>query len=161
MYLVGIIESNDNKIKMNQINKKKLFNICKINENNILNYKNVMFNALIINQINPRLITKKEMERVIKNSKILILNIDNPENRKVIQEVNEIEVITYGFSKRATVTIVSCEEGNIILDFQRKIIGLNNNIIEEKEISEKCDEGRKRNTLFYKHQNFGKFIVII
>ena len=165
MYIVGIIETDNNRIRMENIlkiiNKKDMFNINIMNDSNIENFKNIKFNVLIINDDISKFLRKEKLKEILENTKILILNIDYVENRRIINEKYDMEVITYGFSKKATVTIISFDEGNIILELQRKIIGLNNNVIEEKEIKERYDNGKKRYALFYKFKNFGKFIVII
>ena len=149
MYLVGIIDFNDNKINIGNLlkNIKKCI-IHKINLKNINNYKNIRFNVLVINDNLERVKNNEELERIIENSRIILLNIDYKENIDFLKHSKALEVVTYGFNQKATVTIVSFDEGNITLDFQRKIISLNNEVIEEKEITEMYNNRAKTGCIF-------------
>ncbi len=71
---------------------------------------------------------------------MVLLNIDYKENLKIAENLKS-EVITYGFNKKATVTITSNDEDNIILEIQRKIISFNNVKIENEEIAKSFNSG--------------------
>lgn len=144
MYLVGIIENKNNTIEISKILQEmqiyKKCTIMKIKQDNLDNLKNVKFDVVIINQELDVEKYKVNLDNILKNTKILILNIDYKENLKVVENL-KIQVITYGFNKKATVTITSCDEDNIMLEFQREIITLNNNRIENREIKKSFKTG--------------------
>lgn len=121
MYLVGIIENKNNTIEISKILQEmqiyKKCTIMKIKQDNLDNLKNVKFDVVIINQELDVEKYKVNLDNILKNTKILILNIDYKENLKVVENL-KIQVITYGFNKKATVTITSCDEDNIMLEFQ-------------------------------------------
>lgn len=144
MYLVGIIENKNNTIEISKILEKmqiyKKCTIMKIKQDNLDNLKNVKFDVVIINQELDVQKYKVNLDNILRNTKILILNIDYKENLKVVENL-KIQVITYGFNKKATVTITSCDEDNIMLEFQREIITLKNSKIENKEIKKSFNTG--------------------
>ena len=144
MYLVGIIENKNNTIEISKILQEmqiyKKCTIMKIKQDNLDNLKNVKFDVVIINQELDVEKYKVNLYNILKNTKILIINIDYKENLKVVENL-KIQVITYGFNKKATVTITSCDEDNIMLEFQREIITLNNNRIENREIKKSFKTG--------------------
>lgn len=137
MYLVGIIEKTCNTIEMNRILEKnniyKLYTISKMNEKNIDNFKNVKFDVIIINYEISFENCKTNIRNILNNSKIVLLNIDYKRNLKIVENI-ESQVITYGFNKKATVTITSCDEDNIILGVQRGIMNLKKQKIENQEL---------------------------
>ena len=137
MYLVGIIEKTCNTIEMNRILEKnniyKLYTISKMNEKNIDNFKNVKFDVIIINYEISFENCKTNIRNILNNSKIVLLNIDYKRNLKTLENI-ESQVITYGFNKKATVTITSCDEDNIILGVQRGIMNLKKQKIENQEL---------------------------
>ena len=137
MYLVGIIEKTCNTIEMNRILEKnniyKLYTISKMNEKNIDNFKNVKFDVIILNYEISFENCKTNIRNILNNSKIVLLNIDYKRNLKIVENI-ESQVITYGFNKKATVTITSCDEDNIILGVQRGIMNLKKQKIENQEL---------------------------
>ena len=70
---------------------------------------------------------------MLNNSSSILVNSDVKIDSNLFYEINAY-VISYGFNKRATVTIVSCEQDELILDIQREINGLNNIKIDSGEI---------------------------
>ena len=61
-----------------------------------------------------------------------VLNADVKVNLEV-QENIELEIITFGFNTKATITASSVEE-NILICIQRNLKDIYNNIIEQQEI---------------------------
>lgn len=145
MYLVGIIEKTCNTIEMSKIlDKKGLYKKCtitKMNQDNLSNFKNVKFDVVIINYEIDIKKCEKILNTILNQSKVVLLNIDYKENLKVVENINT-QVITYGFNKKATVTITSCDEDNIMLEIQREIISLNNEVIESREIQSAYETGK-------------------
>lgn len=134
MSVVGIITSPNNiieieeKIKRNQINEK---NIIIITKENIRNIKNVKFDIVVIFDETQE---QEELKKVVKESKCVLLNSDYKENLKLIDEHTNSYVITFGYNSRASITIVSNENEEIILEIQREINLNKNQKIECQEI---------------------------
>lgn len=145
MYLVGIIEKTCNTIEMSKIlDKKGIYKKCtitKMNQDSLSNFKNVKFDVVIINYEIDIGKCEKILKSILNSAKVIILNIDYKENLKVVENINT-QVITYGFNKKATVTITSCDEDNIMLEIQREIISLNNVVIESREIQSAYETGK-------------------
>lgn len=145
MYLVGIIEKTCNTIDTSRIlEEKDIYKKCtitKMNQHNLSNFKNVKFDVLIINYKIDNEKCFKYLNILLNSAKIIILNIDYKENIKIVENV-KTQVITYGFNKKSTVTITSCEENNIILELQREIISLNNLKLKTMEIKKSYETGR-------------------
>ncbi len=134
MSVVGIITSQNNiieieeKIKRNQINEK---NIIIITKENIRNIKNVKFDIVVIFDETQE---QEELKKVVKESKCVLLNSDYKENLKLIDEHTNSYVITFGYNSRASITIISNENDEIILEIQREIDLAKNKKIECQEI---------------------------
>ena len=145
MYLVGIIEKTCNTIDTSRVlEEKDIFKKCtitKMNQNNLLNFKNVKFDVLILNYKIDLEKCDNYLNIILNSAKIIILNIDYKENIKIVENV-KAQVITYGFNKKSTVTITSCEENNIILELQREIISLNNMRLKNMEIKNAYETGK-------------------
>lgn len=137
MYLVGIIEKSCNTMEMNRILEKnniyKKCTVSKMTESNLSNFKNIKFDVIIINYEMNLEKCEDSLKNILNNAKIILLNIDYKENLKVVKDI-DTQVITYGFNKKATVTITSCDEDNIILEVQREIINLKNEKNESTEL---------------------------
>lgn len=137
MPLVGIIsrESDSNFIK-NEIAKnseKNKFEIININKKSIENIKNIKFDILVVNDnIEQLLEESKYLEKIINRASYLIINSDIENNISLLKDI-KTNIITYGFNKKATITISSIKDENTMLCIQRNIRGVKNNLIEEQE----------------------------
>lgn len=132
--VVGIITNQNNiieieeKIQSYKINEK---NIIIITKENVSNIKNVKFDMIIIfDQIEE----DEEIKKVVRESKYVLLNSDYKENLKLIDEHTNSYVITFGYNSRASITIISNENDEIILEIQREIDLAKNKKIECQEI---------------------------
>ena len=146
MAVIGIITKSNN---INEIEKTlekygiHEKNIVIITKHTIENIKNVKFDIIIIfDQIEDDNILKK----VLDSSKYLIINTDFKENVKLLNMAEDQYVITFGFNSRATITIISNENDEIILDLQREIENLNKEKIESKEI--KLENNFNKNRIY-------------
>lgn len=128
MSVVGIITNSSNIIEL----EKKL-NIIVINEKSIENVKNVKFDIVIIYQETKQ---NEKIKQLISTCKYLVINTDIKENLKLLEgiEMAETTIITYGFNRKSSITIVSNENDEIILEIQREINNLKNEKIECQEI---------------------------
>lgn len=144
MAVIGIITNKDNIIEEEEELKKydiDTKNIIIINEKSIENFKNIKFDILVIYE---KITVNESIKKIIKLSKYLIINTDYIENIKLLDEQIETCVITFGFNSKATVTIVSNENEEIILSVQREIINLQGNKIECMEIKMKNNNCKNR-----------------
>lgn len=146
MAVIGIITKSNN---INEIEKTlekygiHEKNIVIITKHTIENIKNVKFDIIIIfDQIEDGDILKK----VLDSSKYLIINTDFKENVKLLNMAEDQYVITFGFNSRATITIISNENDEIILDLQREIENLNKEKIESQEI--KLENNFNKNRIY-------------
>ena len=146
MAVIGIITKSNN---INEIEKTlekygiHEKNIVIISKHTIEIIKNVKFDIIIIfDQIEDDDILKK----VLDSSKYLIINTDFKENVKLLNMAEDQYVITFGFNSRATITIISNENDEIILDLQREIENLEKKKIESQEI--KLENNFNKNRIY-------------
>ncbi len=128
MSVIGIILNSNNIIeKENKLLDK---NLIIINEDVANNFKNIKFDILIISEEMNKI---EEIKEIVKNTKFLILNTDFKENLKLLDDI-KASVITFGFNSKSTITIVSNENEEIILEIQREIENLVGKKVECQEI---------------------------
>lgn len=146
MAVIGIITKSNNIIEIEKTLEKYGIhekNIVIITKHTIENIKNVKFDIIIIfDQIEDDDILKK----VLDSSKYLIINTDFKENMKLLDMAENQYVITFGFNSRATITIISNENDEIILDLQREIENLDKEKIESQEI--KLENNFNKNRIY-------------
>lgn len=144
MAVIGIITKSSNIMEIEKALGKyniKEKNIIIISEETIENIKNVKFDIIVIfDQIE----NSSTIKHIIESSKYLIINSDYKENLKLIDTRENQYVITYGFNSRATITIISNENDQIILDLQREIEALDKRKIETQEIKIENNFKKKR-----------------
>ena len=133
MSVIGIISNSNNIIELenkfkNELNEK---NIIGINEKSLKNFIHIKFDIIVIyNEME----NTKVLKEIIKNSKYLIINTDFKENLSLLDDEINSSVITFGFNSKSTITIVSNENEEIILDVQREIENYNGKKIECQEV---------------------------
>lgn len=136
MPFIGIIsDSKSERIIKNILEKcfGKEANIFIINSNSVENLKNIKFETILITENSEILKSNKGIiTKIIENAKYLIINADEEINLEIIPE-KTLNVITFGFNSKATITASSVEE-DILLCIQRKIKDIGNNVIEQQEI---------------------------
>ena len=146
MAVIGIITKSNNIIEIEKTLEKYGIhekNIVVITKHTIENIKNVKFDIIIIfDQIEDDDILKK----ILDSSKYLIINTDFKENMKLLSMAEDQYVITFGFNSRATITIISNENDEIILDLQREIENLEKKKIESQEI--KLENNFNKNRIY-------------
>lgn len=141
MAFIGIITSKRNeelskKIFKNLFNENliKRNNVVIINELNVNNIKNVLFETIIINEDNVIIKNKMDsLKKILEKCKFLILNSDIDINLESIYRL-KLTVITYGLNLKSTITASSIENEKVQICLQRSIKNINNKIIEPKEI---------------------------
>lgn len=150
MPLIGIIsKENDSNFIKNIILKNSLkqrFEFVNINRRSLENIKNITFESIIINDnINELLKTSKYLEDLIKKSKYIILNSDISNDLDFFKD-NGLNLITYGLNGKATITVSSIKEDNVLICLQRNIENISNKIIEEQEFNIKIDKNNIQKT---------------
>ena len=141
MAFIGIITSKrseeaSKKVFINLFNENiiKKINVIIINESNIDNIKNVLFETVIINEDNYLIRNKMDsLKQILAKCKFLILNSDMDINLESIYKL-KLAVITYGLNLKSTVTASSIEDEKLQICIQRSIRNIYNEIIEPKEI---------------------------
>ena len=126
MSFIGIITNPKNEEYMKKILHKK-FNISQIifiTDNNIENMKNIRFETIVVDSLIKDI---KNLKFIISNAKCIVLNSDLVINLDLLDNLNLV-VISYGFNNKATFTVSSVSDSNIIICLQRII----NNIYGEK-----------------------------
>ena len=95
--------------------------------------KNVKFDIVIIYQETKQ---NENIKQLISTCKYLVINTDIKENLKLLEgiDISETTIITYGFNRKSSITIVSNENDEIILEIQREINNLKGEKIECQEI---------------------------
>ena len=141
MAFIGVITSKrseeaSKKVFINLFNENiiKKINVIIINESNIDNIKNVLFETVIINEDNYLIRNKMDsLKQILAKCKFLILNSDMDINLESIYKL-KLAVITYGLNLKSTVTASSIEDEKLQICIQRSIRNIYNEIIEPKEI---------------------------
>lgn len=129
MSFIGIIGENHAKQQIDSEFKKE--NIIHINEKNIDNMKNIKFETILVL---GKIATNKEIvKKIITKAKYLIINSDREENLELINEI-DVNVITYGFNSKSTITASSVNEDEMLICVQRRLEDRENNEIEPQEI---------------------------
>ena len=139
MVFIGIIcDNKDEKylkktLESNFKSNKKQNSVIIINEKSIENIQNVQFETVLISSNNEKVLSQKEaIKKILNNVKYLIINADIKTNFEILNNMN-LNVITYGFNSKSTVTASSVEE-DILVCIQRKISNINNNVVDEQEV---------------------------
>lgn len=150
MPLIGIIakENDSNFIKNTILNSSSdtKFEIVNINKRSLENIKNITFESIIINEdINKILNISNYINNIIRRAKYLILNSDVCCDLNLLKE-NKVNVITYGLNRKATITVSSIKDDNILICFQRNFENISKEIIEEQEFNIKTNKNNMRKT---------------
>ena len=136
MAFIGIIsDSKSEKIIKMVLDEKidKSNNIIIINSKSVENLKNIKFETVLIANNNNIIKENKEtINKIINNTKYLIINADI-EIELEFEEQVELNVITFGFNPKATITASSVED-DILLCIQRNIKDINEETIEQQEM---------------------------
>ena len=134
MPFIGIIaeERKSNIIKKQIVERLKIDEnlIILIKEKNIENIKNIKFDTIILDR---KFNNEKNLKMVLENVKYLIINCDVVKSFNVLNDI-EINVITYGFNSKATITASSVGEEEILVCLQRNIINAKKQKVVPQEV---------------------------
>ena len=138
MALVGLV-TNEKNIQYMLMNLKNISNkqkIIFINDKNIENLQNIRFETIAIDsEIN----NTKQLKKLISNVRYLILNADIEKYKDILEELN-LMVVTYGFKSKATITVSSVSENNVIICLQRIMNTAQNGKYEPQEMNIKVNQ---------------------
>ena len=137
MAFIGIVTEPKMELQIRQnlkrefekMNEKKT--IILINRNSIKNLFNVKFDFLIIDKNTFN--NNDDLIKIILNSNRIIVNADYDENLEPIKNL-KLNVITYGMNSKATLTISSVSDSEVLLSLQRAIKSHKKELIEPQEI---------------------------
>ena len=136
MSFIGIIANKkyfeNIKKKILEEIKNEAINFVQINIRSIENIKNIKFDILIIeDNIEKFKDNKKILEKICYNTNYLMINTDkNIEYEKTIKAK---QIITYGLNQKATITVSSISDTDILIYLQKSIYNKENNKIEIEE----------------------------
>lgn len=119
MSFIGIITNVKNETYMSRVlaNTFEKEQIIFITDKNIGNMKNIRFETIVIDAGLEHI---EDLKSILLNTKYVILNGDIELREEVLKNLNLV-VISYGFQSKATFTISSVSERNIIICLQRII----------------------------------------
>ena len=154
MQLIGIIAKKKEvqaiRKEIKEIRNEKI-EIIEITKDNIKNLRNIKFEEIIfLENIELSSDEYKYMKELISKERFLILNGDiKIDILEKIEMQEPIQIITFGFNSKSTITISSVREENAIICLQRDIKKANGEILEkqEKQIKLKKDNKKIHNNL--------------
>lgn len=119
MSFMGIITNSKNEEYMIEMLSEyfPIENIIFITDKNIDNIKNIRFETVIID---CNIKNRDMLKVIISNAKFIILNADLMLDLGILENL-DLTIITYGFNSKATLTVSSVSESNIIICLQRII----------------------------------------
>lgn len=134
MPFIGVIsdEKNENTIRREIVDSLKLreSNVLFIKEKSIENIKNIKFETIILTR---KFKNMEVLKKMLLNAKYLIVNTDRIKNIEMFNGLN-LQIITFGFNLKATVSASSVEEDSSLISVGRDIKTIKNRIIEPQEI---------------------------
>ena len=125
MFFIGIVTDKNSEKNIKSIIKNKYGEERKfifLNEENVSNFRNVKFDSIILNDEFSK---KHSLEKIIERSKHILVNYDiNYKNSDLYKSYSNI--ITYGYSPDATVTISSATEDDYMIFIQKNLMDISN-----------------------------------
>ena len=112
--------------KIINIESVKICEIIYIREKNIENIKNIRLDTLVLNQAIDKI---EIIQKIVNNTKNLVLNIDLNENN-----FEDVNLISFGYNSKSDITISSIEEDEVLICIQNTITSIYGRKIEPQEI---------------------------
>lgn len=146
MTFIGVISEHKSFEKIKENLRIKELKLIHINKKSIDNIKNIKFEMIVIDSDLDNFSQEKNIiEQLCLNSKYIIINTDINLKFK-ISDKSKTNIITYGLNQKATVTISSITDTNILIYLQRNIKDIEDRIIEVGEKQIKLDSNNKLKT---------------
>lgn len=123
--------------------KEDTINFVQINLRSIENVKNIKFETIVVeDNIDKFKENQQTLEKLCENTQYVIINSDKNE---IQEELKKIEhKITYGLNQKATVTVSSISDTDILIYWQQSLKNKKGNQI---EIEERRIKKSRKNTL--------------
>jgi len=150
MSFIGIIADNKYEAGLKRILENRLnmpnkeHTVIAINDKSIENIKNIRFETILVMNLSKVEDKQELLSELFKNSKYLVINADMEGSLKLIEDM-KLNVITFGFNSKSTIT-ASSVENNFLICLQRKIIDINKKVIEPQEIEVKIVDKKLSNS---------------
>lgn len=143
MSFVGVIASKKSfeniKRKVEEKIKEENINFVQINLRSIENVKNIKFETIIVEDSLEKFKNHREiLEKIFKNMEYLMINTDKNTKQKEFEKIPY--PITYGLNQKATVTVSSISETDILVYWQKSFQNKEGNDIEIEERKIKKEE---------------------
>ena len=132
MSLIGILADNNYENYLKKDFKEEIDNsqIFFLKEDSVENLKNIKFQTILIGKkINEH---RKIIKEIAKKAEYLIVNTDITDNLSFLNDL-QVQLITYGFNSKATITASSIDDNKIIVCLQRAITNAHGKQIEPQE----------------------------
>ncbi len=121
MIFIGIVTDSKSEKDIEKLLSYNKFlnenNVIFIKDKNIDNIKNVHFDTVIINNKFEKV---DELNKILKNAKNVIINIDVDAKCEDLNITN-LNLITYGFNSKSSITISSVTDDDVLICVQRNI----------------------------------------
>lgn len=137
MSFIGVIckTKNESYIKEILANKLKGNTTIVFTKENIENLRNITFETILILSNNEEVLSKRVIVKdIIKKAKYLIINSDEEIRLNSLENI-DLNVITFGFNSKSTITVSSVRDEGILLCIQRNMLLASGDKIEPQEIS--------------------------
>lgn len=137
MSFIGIIANKkcfeNIRKKIAEESKEETINLIPINLRSIENIKNIKFETIVIEDSIEKLKKQEEiLAKLLENTQYLIINTDKNKEMETLRKKGD--KITYGLNQKATVTVSSISDTDILIYWQK---GLKNKEGNEIEIEER------------------------
>lgn len=142
MAFIGIIADSKNEMQIKRIldnnlnTPNKEHTVIVINDKNIDNIRNIRFETILVINLEELIGKEENINELFENTKYLIINSDMESSNLQLINNMKLNVITFGFNQKATITTSSVEE-NLMLCIQRRVVDVNKNVLEPQEIEVK------------------------
>ena len=143
MTFIGVVSDNKSFQNIESNIKGKKINLIHINKKSIANIKNIKLEIVIINSdLNEFEHELKTLKCICSNAKYIVINTDINLKFDLLNKNKNI-IVTYGLNHKATVTISSITENNVLIYLQRSIKNIEGTTIEVGEKLVKTSENSK------------------
>ncbi len=142
MAFIGIIAESKNEMQIKRIldcflnSPNREHTVIIINNKSIDNIKNIRFETILVITLSELTNKEDNINELFENTKYLVINSDMESNGLELINNMKLNVITFGFNQKSTITASSVEE-NLMLCLQRRLTDINKNTLEPQEIEVK------------------------
>jgi len=123
---IGIIanskyETDIKRVLDDRLNHKfKEHTVIGVNDKSIENIKNIKFETILVMDLEEVKDKEEYISKLFENAKYLVINADMESSLETINNM-KLNIITFGFNSKSTITASSVEE-NLLICLQRNII---------------------------------------